>query len=73
MLELPYEDSSFSFVFSHHTVFHMLKVDIKRAIDEMRRVLVPGGLLFVNFPPTNKNYIPKKFWEFCSIWVATVG
>ena len=50
ILELPYEDSSFSFVYSHHTVFHMVKVDIKRAIDEMKRVLVPGGLLFVNFP-----------------------
>ena len=51
MLELPYEDYSFSFVFSHHSLFHLLKADIKRAIDEMRRVLVTGGLLFVNFPP----------------------
>ena len=51
MLELPYEDSSFSFVYSHHTIFHMLKADVKRAIDEMRRVLVPGGLMFINFPP----------------------
>ncbi len=55
MLELPYDDSSFSFVFSHHTVFHMLKVDIKRAIDEMRRVLAPGGLLFVNFPSMERD------------------
>ncbi len=50
MLELPYDTSSFSFVYSHHTVFHMVKVDIKRAIDQMKRVLVPGGLMFVNFP-----------------------
>ena len=50
ILELPYEDSGFSFVYSHHTVFHMMKVDIKRAVDEMRRVLVPEGLLFINFP-----------------------
>ena len=50
MLELPYGDSSFSFVYSHHTIFHMLKVDIKRAIDEMRRVLVPEGLMFIDFP-----------------------
>lgn len=50
MLKMPYADSSFSFVYSHHSVFHMLKVDIKQAIGDMRRVLAPGGLLFVNFP-----------------------
>ncbi len=26
ILELPYEDSSFSFAYSHHTMFHLLKV-----------------------------------------------
>lgn len=50
ILEMPYTDSSFSFVYSHHTVFHLLKIDIKRAIDQMRRVLSPGGLMFINFP-----------------------
>ena len=52
MLELPYEDGSFSFAYSHLTITHLLKVDIKRAIDEMRRILVTGGLLFINFPTT---------------------
>jgi ubiquinone/menaquinone biosynthesis C-methylase UbiE len=55
MLDLPYEDSSFSFVYSHHSLFHLLKVDIKRAIDEMRRVLVPRGLMFLDFPILRSN------------------
>jgi ubiquinone/menaquinone biosynthesis C-methylase UbiE len=50
MRELPYEDSSFSFVFTHHSVFHMRKTEIRRAVDEMRRVLTPEGLLFINLP-----------------------
>lgn len=48
--ELPYEDESFSFVFSHHTIHHMPKVEIEKTIKEMERVLRPGGLIFVNFP-----------------------
>lgn len=50
MRELPYEDESFSFVFSHHTIFHMSKREVGKAILEMTRVLVPGGLIFINFP-----------------------
>ena len=50
MRELPYEDESFSFVFSHHTIHHMTKKDIAKAMKEMERVLAPGGLIFVNFP-----------------------
>jgi len=50
MRKLPYDDASFSFVFSHHTIYHMLKIDIANAMKEMTRVLRSGGLLFVNFP-----------------------
>jgi ubiquinone/menaquinone biosynthesis C-methylase UbiE len=50
MRELPYENESFSFVFSHHTIFHMSKKDVGIAIKEMERVLVSDGLIFINFP-----------------------
>ncbi len=50
MRELPYENESFSFVFSHHTIFHMLKTNIAISLKEMERVLKPDGLIFVNFP-----------------------
>ncbi|NHK30927.1 MAG: class I SAM-dependent methyltransferase [Asgard group archaeon] len=45
---IPYKDGSFSFAFSHHTIFHMTKKDIKKTIQEMERVLVKDGLLFIN-------------------------
>ena len=48
--ELPYENESFSFVFSHHTIHHMPKIEVKKTVKEMIRVLKPGGLIFVNFP-----------------------
>lgn len=52
MRELPYEDESFSFVFSYNTIFHMIKKDIKKALKEMRRVLKTDGLCYVNFMTT---------------------
>jgi len=52
MRELPYEDESFSFVFSYFTIFHLTKADIKMAMSEMRRILKKDGLCFVNFMTT---------------------
>ncbi|NHJ49232.1 MAG: class I SAM-dependent methyltransferase [Asgard group archaeon] len=49
MRELPYEDESFSFVFSYNTIFHMTKKDIKKSILEIRRVMKKDGLCFINF------------------------
>lgn len=49
MTKLDFEDESFDFVYSYNSVFHMRKEHIGIAIDEMKRVLKPGGLLFVNF------------------------
>jgi ubiquinone/menaquinone biosynthesis C-methylase UbiE len=46
--KLPYDNNSFSFTFSHHTIFHMTKKDIIKTIQEMERVLVKDGLLFLN-------------------------
>ena len=51
MRKLPYDDNSFNFVFSFHTIFHMNKKDVEIAVKEMERVLAPGGLIFVDFPP----------------------
>ncbi|MFX1252905.1 MAG: class I SAM-dependent methyltransferase [Promethearchaeota archaeon] len=55
MCILPYENESFSFVFSHHTIHHMKKTDIKKSIEEMERVLVSEGLLFVNVPSVERS------------------
>lgn len=53
MTNLSFEDSSFDFVYSYNSVFHMMKTDIDLAVREMIRVLKPGGLLFVNFLSTD--------------------
>jgi ubiquinone/menaquinone biosynthesis C-methylase UbiE len=52
MKELLFGDNSFSYCFSYNTIFHMSKEDIKKSLEEMKRVLVPGGLMFVNFVST---------------------
>lgn len=49
MRKLPFEDGSISFIYSYNTIFHMKKQDIAEAIQEMKRILRPGGLIFVNF------------------------
>lgn len=49
MRQLAISDESMSFVYSYNSIFHMRKHDVKEAINEMKRVLKPGGLLFVNF------------------------
>lgn len=49
MRSLPYADETFSFVYTYETIFHMRKKEMKKALNEMIRVLRPGGLLYLNF------------------------
>ncbi|UCC45252.1 MAG: class I SAM-dependent methyltransferase [Candidatus Zixiibacteriota bacterium] len=49
MRSIPFTDESFSFVYSYNSISFMTKPDIKRSMDEIKRVLTPGGLCFVNF------------------------
>ena len=51
--ELPFKDETFSFVYSYNTIFHMKKNDIEKAVNEIKRVLKPGGLCFINFLTVN--------------------
>ena len=53
MCNMEFDDASFSFVYSYNSVFHMKKIYVDQAIQEMKRVLRPGGLLFVNFLRTS--------------------
>ncbi len=52
MRDLPYEDESFSFVYTYFTIFHLSKKDIKKALSEMHRILKKDGLCFVNLMST---------------------
>ncbi|MEW5871842.1 MAG: class I SAM-dependent methyltransferase [Chloroflexota bacterium] len=49
MRQLPFDDRSISFVYAYNTIFHMRKSDVAVAMQEIERVLKPGGLCFVNF------------------------
>jgi ubiquinone/menaquinone biosynthesis C-methylase UbiE len=49
MRKIPFEDEAISFIFSYNTIFHMTKQDITSSMQEIERVLKPGGICFVNF------------------------
>jgi SAM-dependent methyltransferase len=48
MRRLPFPSRSLSFAYAFYSMFFMLKPDIVRSVNEIERVLVPGGLCFVN-------------------------
>jgi len=51
--ELPFEDESISYIYSYNTIFHMKKDDITKGVEEIKRVLKPGGICFINFLSIN--------------------
>ncbi|WP_379140228.1 class I SAM-dependent methyltransferase [Paenibacillus sp. sgz500992] len=53
MRQLAFDDESFSFVYSYNSIFHMRKLEVAQSIEEMKRVLKPGGIMFVNFLTVN--------------------
>lgn len=59
MRDLPFEDSSFGFVYSYDTICHMPKKEIAIAMGEMKRVLKKDGLLYVNFFSTEDSKFGK--------------
>jgi ubiquinone/menaquinone biosynthesis C-methylase UbiE len=56
MREIPFDDETFSFVFSQNSICHLTKKDMTKAIQEMNRVLKPGGYLLVDFMSTESSY-----------------
>lgn len=50
---MPFENESISYIYSYNTIFHMKKEDITKAVDEIKRVLRPGGICFINFLSIN--------------------
>jgi SAM-dependent methyltransferase len=45
---LPWQDATFDAAFSIATIHHHLRADIQKAVDEVRRVLKPGGIFLVD-------------------------
>ena len=71
MRSIPFNSNFFAYVYSWHTIFHMSKTDCQKAVNEMIRVLKPGGLCFVNFLSVDAEYYgdgeeenPGEFIQF---------
>jgi ubiquinone/menaquinone biosynthesis C-methylase UbiE len=47
MRQIPFEDAAFDHVYEHYAMCHLSKRDTALAVQEMRRVLKPGGLCFL--------------------------
>ncbi|MHA1137876.1 MAG: class I SAM-dependent methyltransferase [Candidatus Thorarchaeota archaeon] len=56
MCKIPFDDESFSFVFSQNSICHLTKKDTMKAIGEITRVLRPSGYCFVDFMSTESSY-----------------
>lgn len=48
VLDLPFPDNTFDMVFYHHVIEHV--ADPAKSLEELNRVLVPGGLIYVGAP-----------------------
>lgn len=68
MRRLPFADARFDYVYEHYTMCHLSRADTPRAIEEMGRVLKPGGRCFLGlisgetWPPLGRERDPDEFW-----------
>lgn len=49
MRKLEFDEEVFPCVYSQNSIFHLTKSDTAKAMKEMKRVLMKGGVLYVNF------------------------
>ena len=59
MRELPYDDETFSFVYSYNSIEHLTKTGTKKAVREILRVLKKDGLLYINFQSTDSPFMKE--------------
>lgn len=68
---LPFEDGSVDEILFFHCIEHIRKCLHEQVLNEFRRVLVPGGKLYISYPTFwecaqrwhNNTNGEKKFWE----------
>jgi len=53
MKKLSFQDESISYIYSYNSIFHMTKNDIIESVNEIKRVLKPGGICCINFLSVN--------------------
>lgn len=79
--ELPFEDATFDAVFYHHVIEHVS--DPTKSIEELSRVLKPGGLLYVGTPNRHRmvayvgayktKITDKIWWNLKDYWARIRG
>jgi SAM-dependent methyltransferase len=52
MTALPYRSSSFNFIVSTYVIHHNTLAGIRKTVQEMYRLLIPGGTLLLTIPST---------------------
>ena len=60
--EIPFEDSTFDYVYEFYMLCHLSHADTTKAINEMHRVLKPGGMCFLGF-------MSPDTWPLTGRWV----
>lgn len=60
-IPLPYKEGMFDLVNCMEVVEHIPVAEGRQVINELRRVLRPGGVLLISTP----NYPIKRFYDFC--------
>lgn len=67
---IPFEDETFDYIYEHYAMCHLNKRDTAQAVQEMYRVLKPGGLCFLgvismdSWPRSlfGQEQAPGEFW-----------
>jgi len=79
MRQIPFQDETFSFVYSYNAICMMAKDDVAHAMSEIERVLKAKGLCFVNFvsvdesPPTDAIETRKGEFHKKTPWRGVKG
>ncbi|WP_294183315.1 class I SAM-dependent methyltransferase [uncultured Clostridium sp.] len=61
MLSLPFSDNRFDCMFAYNVIYHTDTQGFVRILDEIRRILKPGGEIFLTL-------ISKGTWDFQNAW-----
>jgi len=75
MRDLPFPDASFDYVYEHYSICHLNVSDTAKALAEMRRVLVPGGMGFLGVV-SNESWPLSEYGEERSpgeFWMVNDG
>jgi ubiquinone/menaquinone biosynthesis C-methylase UbiE len=56
---IPFEDNSFDKIICFHLIMHLSKFDTKAVLNEITRILKPGGVLIIDYPSLKRRRLFK--------------